>query len=124
MTLLLDTHAVLWWMAGEPLGEEALRRIRAADESVVVSAASVWEAAIKMAAGKLTMQDPLIDQIRAEGFVPLSISYEHAQEAGSLPLHHRDPFDRMLIAQARLDSLTVVTRDPAFSLYDVDVLEC
>ncbi len=124
MSLLLDTCALLWWLAGSQLSEEAAGRIADPGELVVVSAASIWEAAIKQALGKLTMPGPLAQVALEGGFEPLPITFEHAERAGSLPKHHRDPFDRMLVAQAQLEDLTIVTRDPSFAPYEVAILRC
>ena len=92
------------------------------DTDVFVSVVSAWEAAIKRKAGKLKTPDDLAAQLERNRFVPLEITLDHALAAGSLPLHHKDPFDRMLVAQAQLESLTIVTRDRRFSAYDVAVL--
>jgi PIN domain nuclease of toxin-antitoxin system len=123
MTLLLDTNALLWWLAGEPLQPAALERIADPEALVMVSAASVWEVEIKRRLGKLDAPD-LAGVVEEEGFAALAISLPHAARAGSLPLHHHDPFDRMLVAQAQLEGLTIVTRDRAFDAYDVPVLVC
>jgi PIN domain nuclease of toxin-antitoxin system len=124
MSLLLDTHAILWWLAGHELAPEAYERI--ADSSVLaaVSAASVWEATIKAALGKLEAPESLGQAAVEEGFEPLPITFEHADRVAVLPPHHRDPFDRMLVAQAQVERLTLVTRDPVFDAYDVAVLRC
>lgn len=124
MNLLLDTHALLWWLAGEGLLDDALERI--ADPSVVVavSAASIWEAEIKRGRGKLRFEGSLTDHAGQAGFEPLPISLDHAERAGSLPPHHRDPFDRMLVAQAQAEGLQLVTRDGAFAAYEVPILPC
>ena len=122
MSLLLDTHVVLWWLAGARLAPAAAERIADGGELVAVSAASVWEAAIKAALGKLRTPEGLADVVVEEGFEPLPITFPHAQLAGELPAHHRDPFDRMLIAQALTEGLTVVTHDPVFASYGVPVL--
>jgi PIN domain nuclease of toxin-antitoxin system len=82
----------------------------------------IWEISVKQAAGKLRAPDELLDRLAGGGYASLPIAWEHGLEAGRLPPHHADPFDRMLIAQARLEGLTVVTRDPAFARYDVPVL--
>jgi len=124
MNLLLDTHALLWWLADEELDAAAAGRIADPATLVAVSAVSVWEATIKAGIGKLELPAPLSTVIVDEGFEPLDITVEHAEAIGGLPLHHRDPFDRMLIAQARVENLTIVTRDPAFAAYDVAVLPC
>jgi PIN domain nuclease of toxin-antitoxin system len=122
--LLLDTHAVLWWLAGEPMADDTAQRIADPSTLVAVSAASIWEASIKAALGKLDAPEPLAEAAVAAGFEPLPISFVHAQRAGELPDHHRDPFDRMLVAQAEIEGLTVVTRDPSFDAYGVPLLRC
>lgn len=124
MNLLLDTHALLWWLADAPMTDEARERIASPAAIVAVSAASIWEAEIKRAAGKLRVDGSLPSHVRAAGFEPLPITLDHAERAGTLPAHHRDPFDRMLIAQAQAEGLTLVTRDPAFAAYEVSVLTC
>lgn len=122
MNLLLDTHVLLWWLAGARLDPPARARIADPHALVAVSAATVWEIALKGAIGKLRVDRSILHHIGAGGFEPLPISLDHAEAVGHLPLHHRDPFDRMLIAQARAEGLTLVTRDPAFDAYDVEVL--
>ncbi len=124
MNLLLDTHTILWWLADAPLTSEAAERIADPGAVVAVSAASVWEAEIKRALGKLRMVGSIAGHSLAAGFEALPISFEHAERAGSLPSHHRDPFDRMLVAQAQLEGLTIVTRDRVFDSYDVPLLIC
>jgi PIN domain nuclease of toxin-antitoxin system len=122
VNLLLDTHALLWWLEGTNLPDDVADRISDPGQLVVVSAASIWEATVKEALGKLRTPEPLITVAADEGFEPLPITFEHAQRAGELPPHHRDPFDRMLVAQAQIEGLTIVSRDDAFRLYDVAVL--
>jgi PIN domain nuclease of toxin-antitoxin system len=120
--LLLDTHAFLWWAADHRALRAAARRsIRDADE-VRVSAASAWEAAIKAALGRLSMDETFEEAVRASGFIALPITFAHAAAAGALPPHHADPFDRMLIAQAAVEGLTIMTRDRWFEPYDVPVI--
>ena len=121
MNLLLDTHALLWWVDGADLSTEATAAIADPDNLVCVSAASVWEISIKQALGKLTVGGDL-DTILAEDFEPIPITFDDARRAGSLPDRHRDPFDRMLVAQALSRELVVVSRDPCMDLYDVPVL--
>jgi PIN domain nuclease of toxin-antitoxin system len=119
---LLDTHALLWWLADSP---ELSRRAQAAirrSPAVYVSAATAWEIAIKKAHGKLKAPDDLEDALRSNRFEPLSVTVAHAWAAGALPRYHDDPFDRLLIAQARAESLTLVTRDPWVRRYEVRVL--
>jgi len=91
---------------------------------VAVRSVSVWEISIKRAAGRLRFEGSLADHLSGAMFEPLPISLEHAERAGALPPHHRDPFDRMLVAQAQAEQLTLVSRDPAFEAYEVDVLRC
>jgi PIN domain nuclease of toxin-antitoxin system len=118
--LLLDTNALIWWLADE-LSADARDAIVEA-EAVFVSAASAWEIAIKQKLGKLTAPGDLELELEREGFEPISISIAHALRAGALPLHHTDPFDRVLVAQAELERLTLVTRDTDLAAYGVAVL--
>jgi len=120
--LLLDTHALLWWLAGTGLTADSVAVIASRDNDVFVSAASTWEIAIKRKLGKLIAPDDLEDQILASGFAPLVIELDDGVRAGGLPRHHEDPFDRMLIAQAMRRGLTVVTRDTRFAQYSVAML--
>lgn len=121
--LLLDTHVLLWWLLTPDLLRGAVRsELAGSAERVVVSAASVWEATIKHAAGKLSIPDDLADAVPTIGFEPLSISLAHGQRAGRLPRHHGDPFDRMLVAQAQHERLSLVTADRRLHAYDVDIL--
>jgi PIN domain nuclease of toxin-antitoxin system len=122
MRLLLDTQALLWWLADEGLTTQARDAISDPANIVVVSAASAWEISIKKALGKLTAPDDLEQQVQEGGFSPLPISIAHALAAGHLARHHEDPFDRMLIAQAFAEGLTIVTRDKRFDDYGVALL--
>ncbi|MGH3158596.1 MAG: type II toxin-antitoxin system VapC family toxin [Streptosporangiaceae bacterium] len=122
MRLLLDTHALLWWLADEGLDDQAQDVIADPANLVMVSAASAWEISIKKALGKLSAPDDLSRQLEASAFTPLPISLAHGLAAGQLPRHHDDPFDRMLIAQALAEGLTIVTRDKRFADYDVATL--
>ena len=122
MRLLLDTHALLWWLADEGLTTRARDAIADPANVVVVSAASAWEISIKKALGKLAAPDDLEQQVHAGGFLPLPISIAHGVAAGQLARHHEDPFDRMLIAQASAEGLTIVTRDKRFNEYGVALL--
>lgn len=122
MRLLLDTHVLLWWFAHEPLAEPAASAIAAQETQVFVSPVSVWETEIKARTRKLRVEADLVDQIALDGFDELPVRFQHGVAAGRLPHHHRDPFDRMLIAQAQLEGLTIVTRDPVFARYQVAVL--
>ncbi len=123
MRILLDTHILLWWLADDPLlPQPAAAAIAKADTDVVVSAATAWEIAIKKAAGRLDVPDDLLGALAANEFDGLPITADHAVIAGALPPHHADPFDRMLIAQARAEGLTLVSVDERFGNYDVDLL--
>ena len=122
MNLLLDTHILLWWLADDPtLPRWAARPIADPDNAVLVSAASVWEISIKQAIGRLEAPDDLLEALGAD-FATLSMTAAHAVAAGRLPAHHADPFDRMLIAQARIEGLTLVSVDRRFGQYDVSLL--
>jgi PIN domain nuclease of toxin-antitoxin system len=118
MRLLLDAHALIWWLADDPsLGPGARSLIADAENDVFVSAATVWEISIKRSLGKLDAPDDLVDALDDAGFAEAVITAIDADRAGRLDAHHRDPFDRMLVAQAeRLDAL-LVTRDPIFERY-------
>lgn len=122
MTLLLDSHTLLWWLAGDRLSDEALAAIADPGVDALVSAASIWELEIEAALGKLRVDADLVAEVEAAGFDWLPIQAQHAREAARLPARHRDPFDRMLIAQARLGGHTIVTRDAVFAEYGVPVL--
>jgi PIN domain nuclease of toxin-antitoxin system len=121
--VLLDTHILLWWLADDPsLPPLAAEAIANPDVDVIVSAATAWEIAIKRAAGRLEAPDDLLGALEANDIDSLSITVAHALAAGALPEHHGDPFDRMLIAQARSEGLTLITVDRRFPEYDVEIL--
>ena len=123
MRLLLDTHALLWWLTGDPtLSSDARRAISDRRNPVFVSAATAWEIAIKRALGNLESPADLETQIRRHRLDPLPVTVRHAMNAGALPRHHDDPFDRMLVAQAMIEDLTIATRDQRIVLYGVPVL--
>ncbi|MFC6015353.1 type II toxin-antitoxin system VapC family toxin [Plantactinospora solaniradicis] len=122
MSLLLDTHVVIWWLADDPTLSDELKERLDHEPDVHVSAASVWEAAIKQSIGKLKEPADLPERIRDSGFRELPVSSDHAIVAGRLPPIHRDPFDRILVAQARCENLTLVSRDPEVRKYDVPIL--
>ena len=128
MNLLLDTQALLWWQDGSrKLGPRARRAIEADASLVYVSAASAWEIAIKSRTGRLKLSSPLHhwmpDGLERQGFVMLHVTVRHAVATASLPDLHEDPFDRILIVQARQEGLTLVTSDAAFDGYDVPLLD-
>lgn len=124
MDLLLDTHALLWWLAGDAaLSPPARAAIEDTANSVFVSAASAWEIATKFRIGRLPGAAAIVPDLEhvlaAQGFVRLSISFAHGQAAGALPGPHRDPFDRMLIAQAMIDDMALVSKERHFDAYGV-----
>lgn len=120
--LLLDTHVFLWWR-GEPsrLALDLRNRIATAD-IVFVSAASAWEAAIKVSLGRLELPDTIEAGVLASGFERLLITFSHAERVAGLPPHHKDPFDRILVAQAQAEGLTLVTHDQLLEPYDIEIL--
>jgi PIN domain nuclease of toxin-antitoxin system len=122
VSLLLDTHVILWWLADDPSLSDELKARLDTEPQAYVSSATIWEVAIKQAAGKIVEPADLPERIRRSGFRELAINFEHAMVAGRLPLIHRDPFDRMLVAQAQCEDLTLVTRDPHCQKYDVAIL--
>ena len=120
--LLLDTHVFLWWRADSPRLRPEIRGKVGAAGLVYVSAASAWEGTIKAALGKLRLPGPFSVGVAESRFEQLPVTFEHAEAVAELPGHHRDPFDRLLIAQARCEGLVVVTHDQRFRAYDVPVL--
>lgn len=123
MYLLLDTHALIWWLSDDTaLSEQARAAIADPESTVYVSAASAWEMSIKHAQGRLDAPDDLAAVLVANDLVELPITVVHAELAGALPPHHADPFDRMLIAQASVEGLTLVSRDADFAAYGVPLL--
>ena len=122
MKLLLDTHAILWWLGRDAqLSKHARGAIEDAGTEAAVSVVSIWEASIKTATGRLRGPE-LRPWVEKAGLPFLHIDERHAQLAGALPLHHRDPFDRMLVAQAMREGLTLVTADRHIAKYDVKVI--
>ena len=123
MDLLLDTHAFIWWAARDSrLVENARIAIADADNRVFVSAVSVWEISIKRASGKLAFRHDILQVLTRTGFDSIDITPRHADLAGSLPLHHADPFDRLLVAQAKIEGFVLVTQDRQLLPYGVPVL--
>jgi PIN domain nuclease of toxin-antitoxin system len=126
LRLLIDTHAFLWFVAGEPgLSRRARRAMEDRAAVLVLSAASVWEMAIKISLGRLTLPATAAEYVAGRsqtGLQMLPIDWPHAAAVETLPFHHRDPFDRLLIAQAQLEDLPIVSGDPAFRKYDVRVV--
>jgi len=121
VNLLIDTCTLLWWANKDRLSPAVSQAVADPDNRVWVSAASVWEIGIKQSLGRLTVRGDL-DAVVEEDFEHLPITFAHARRAAQLPLHHRDPFDRMLIAQAQAQDLTLASRDRRISSYDVALL--
>ncbi len=126
MRLLLDTHTLLWWQTDPTkLSKAALQIIKNAESNIFLSVVNSWEMQIKVQLGKLTLPRTLPDlmqrQLDHNGFELLHIISEHIYELDAMPLHHKDPFDRLLIAQARHEGLTLLTHDPKFKKYNVDL---
>lgn len=122
MRLLLDTHVAIWWLLDDPVLAEEIRDQIDVEPEVYISAATHWEIAIKQNIGKLGGPTDVLDRVIASELIELPITARHGAEAGRLPMHHRDPFDRLLIAQATCEGLVLMTRDPAIRGYDVAVL--
>ena len=126
MKLLLDTHAFLWFVAGDDrLSRKARRAMESADSELFLSAASVWEMAIKSSLGRLTLPAPVEKYVAGKlegGFRMLPVEWTHAAAVEALPFHHRDPFDRLLVAQALAERLPIVTADPVFRAYHATVM--
>ncbi|MCG3198933.1 MAG: type II toxin-antitoxin system VapC family toxin [Candidatus Omnitrophica bacterium] len=123
MRLLLDTHVLLWSLFDESLLSPAtIRLLKDPDSLVMVSAVSAWEISIKQSIGKLRIPQHWYEVVEEIGYTPLTIRVDHALEVGNLPNLHKDPFDRMLVAQARVEGLKIVTRDERLRRYSVDIL--
>ncbi len=128
MRILLDTQCWLWMAASpERLSARARKLVETTEHELLLSAASAWEIAIKHALGKLRLPEPparyVPKRLETMRTVPLPIEHGHALRVASLPPHHRDPFDRMLVAQAQIEDLPILTADPVFTRYDVEVIE-
>lgn len=124
MRLLLDTHALLWWYSDDPALPQSCRKLIAqSDSSVFVSAVSAWEISTKFRRGRLSSASELVQDfggyLDQEGFLSLPVSYDHGIRAGMLPGPHQDPFDRMLIAQAEIEKLFIVSNEKIFDQYGV-----
>lgn len=124
MRLLLDTSTLLWWLDDDrKLGPAARAAIASPDNEVYVSAASAWEISVKRASGKLDAPFDVADALERSFFIELPIEVAHAMAAGELPPHHTDPLDRMLVAQARVEGLTLVAHDAGIARYDLELLD-
>ena len=122
MRLLLDSHVVLWWKEADPRLSAAMVRAIAEAEDVYVSAATAWELGLKISLGKLRLPESVEDGILGAGFTELPVHFRHTRAAVVLPPHHHDPFDRMLVAQALCEGLTLMTHDDKITQYEVAVL--
>ncbi|MEX2493310.1 MAG: type II toxin-antitoxin system VapC family toxin [Nitrospirales bacterium] len=123
MKFLLDTHVLLWWLSDhKSLSSKAAVAIKDGENSIFVSAATAWEISMKQGLGKLKAPANLEEVLTSNSFQPLPISLQHGLVAGALPRHHDDPFDRMLIAQAQIGQLTIITHDIRMEGYGVSIL--
>ncbi len=127
MRVLLDTHAFLWWLLDDPrLSYTSRRVVTEPANEVLVSAATGYEITLKAGIGRLRLPDEaahyVSSRLASEGFERLAIGLDHAIRAGGLPLHHRDPWDRILVAQSQLEDLPIVTADPLIGRYDVETI--
>lgn len=121
--ILLDTHALIWWLDGDnKLGLNAIEQISNPENDIYVSAATVWEMSIEQQMGKLVAPEDMESKVEQAGFSALPITLFHGQQAGKLPLHHKDPFDRMLIAQAQAEGLQILTKDEHFPAYGIRLI--
>lgn len=127
MRLLLDTHVWLWMLTEPERLGSALELVEDHRTELLLSAVSSWEIAIKHAIGRLPLPEPPASyvpaRIRSTGVTPVAVEHIHALAAGALPEHHRDPFDRLLVAQAQLTGVPILTADPAFARYEVETIE-
>jgi PIN domain nuclease of toxin-antitoxin system len=122
MTILLDTHVVLWWHEGDRRLSAAARQAIERADLAYVSAASGWEVALKLGTGKLRLKVPFEDIVTRNRFTELAVTLRHARQLAAVPMRHRDPFDRMLVAQAFVEKATIVSKDLALAAHGVDVL--
>ena len=127
MRVLLDTQAFLWWVSGaDRLTARARAMIADPGTEVLLSVASAWEIAIKSATGRLELEGPaetyVPERVRYHGFGVLPVELDHALRAGTLPRHHGDPFDRLLVAQGQVEDMPIITADPLLNLYDVETI--
>lgn len=127
MTVLIDTHCWLWWIESpERLSDRALDLIKRGENTVLFSAASSWEIAIKYAIGKIHLPEPpeefIPKRLTRDSFTTIPIEHSHTLRTASLPLHHSDPFDRLLVAQAQLENVPILTADPKIGLYKIAVI--
>lgn len=127
MRALLDTHAFVWWNDGDPrLSDLARETILGSDNEILLSAVTAWEIAIKAGKGLLRLPEPLADYVPSrmalDAMQPLPVEMTHALHVAALPRHHNDPFDRLLIAQAQVEGVPILTSDPNIARYDVEIV--
>jgi PIN domain nuclease of toxin-antitoxin system len=127
MTLLIDTHCWLWWLTEtEKLQEAAIALLKNPDTTILLSSVSSWEIAIKYSIGKLSLPEPperfIPSRMERDGIVSLPIQHSHTLKTATLPYYHKDPFDRLLIAQAIVEGIPIMTVDESFRQYDVEVV--
>jgi PIN domain nuclease of toxin-antitoxin system len=123
MNLLIDTHIILWWLDDSPRLKAEYRKILTdTDNLCYVSAATIWEISIKTKLGKLDIPDNYLDTLKDEGFQELPVKWSHSRYVNYLPLIHRDPFDRLLVAQAKVEDLTLLSTDTYIRQYDIKVI--
>lgn len=122
MTVLLDTHVILWWQTDDARLGDAAREAIATADIVLVSAVSGWEMAIKAALGRLRIQEPFAALLAADDFTELPMTLAHSERLASLPAVHADPFDRMLVAQALAERATFITHDRTLAPYGMNVI--
>ncbi len=122
MRLLLDSHVFLWWKSADPRLSNTLVAIIGSAAEVYVSAATAWELGLKEALAKLRLPESVEDGVASAGFLELPVTFHHTRKATLLPPHHRDPFDRMMVAQALCENLTLVTHDEQILQYEVPIL--
>lgn len=121
MNLLIDTHILLWWLEDDSkLTTKARKLISDANNLIFISSAVLWEIYIKQSIGKLKLPKNFKDSLELQGFLNLDVKAAHTHEIRKLPFHHKDPFDRMLVAQAKVEQLILLTKDPIISEYDVE----
>ena len=123
MKFLIDTHIFFWWCEGNPiLGEKTSLLIREASNEILVSTASLWELIIEEKTGKLKLPKNILSLIETNQFAELPVTISHLETLRTLPLHHRDPFDRLLIAQSKAERIPIITKDKEFGLYDSKII--
>jgi len=128
VNVLLDTHVLIWWIENSRrLGWRTKAMIQDNNTTIWISAVAIWEISIKAAIDRLDVQPGFVDELPQEmelsGFRPLPVTFEHAFGVRHLPLHHADPFDRMLVAQAQCERLTILTTDPKLRMYDIPTVD-